>query len=117
MLRVPLALPLTLLEFFATFVPLVGSPVALGVATVVALAGRGPLTALAVLALIVVIGQIEGHLLHPLVMSWAVRLHPLVIAVSVVAGSIVGGIIGAVVAVPFVSVAWAVLRALRSVPP
>ncbi|MFE3639104.1 AI-2E family transporter [Streptomyces sp. NPDC059168] len=116
-LRVPLALPLTLLEFFAAFVPLVGSPVALGVATVVALAGRGPLTALAVLVLIVVIGQLEGHVLHPLVLSWAVRLHPLVVAVSVIAGSIVAGVIGAVVAVPFVSVIWAVLRALRPAPP
>jgi predicted PurR-regulated permease PerM len=116
-LRVPLALPLTLLEFFAAFVPLVGSPVALAVATIVALAGRGPLTAAAVLALIVVIGQLEGHVLHPLVMSWAVRLHPLVVAVSVIAGSIVAGVIGAIVAVPFVSVVWAVLRALRAVPP
>ncbi|GGI95024.1 hypothetical protein GCM10010121_001710 [Streptomyces brasiliensis] len=116
-LQVPLALPLTLLEFFAAFVPLVGSPVALGVATVVALAGRGPLTAAAVLVLIVVIGQLEGHVLHPLVMSWAVRLHPLVVAVSVIAGSIVAGVIGAVVAVPFVSVVWAVLRALRATPP
>ncbi|MGV9904479.1 AI-2E family transporter [Streptomyces sp. NPDC003388] len=116
-LRVPLALPLALLEFFAAFVPLVGSPVALAVATVVALAGRGPLTALAVLALIVVIGQFEGHVLHPLVLSWAVQLHPLAVAVSVIAGSIVGGVIGAVVAVPFVSVIWAVLRALRTDPP
>ncbi|MEU6199669.1 AI-2E family transporter [Streptomyces sp. NPDC047061] len=116
-LQVPLALPLTLLEFFAAFVPLVGSPVALSVATVVALAGRGPLTAAAVLVLIVVIGQLEGHVLHPLVMSWAVRLHPLVVAVSVIAGSIVAGVIGAVVAVPFISVIWAVVRALRPVPP
>ncbi|MDT0466252.1 AI-2E family transporter [Streptomyces gibsoniae] len=117
LLRVPLALPLTLLEFFATFVPLVGSPVALAVATVIALAGRGPLTAGAVLLLIVVIGQIEGHVLHPLVMSWAVRLHPLVVAVSVIGGSIVAGVIGAVVAVPFISVVWAVVQALRPVPP
>ncbi|MEU1008673.1 AI-2E family transporter [Streptomyces sp. NPDC005890] len=116
-LRVPLALPLTLLEFFAAFVPLVGSPVALGVATIVALAGRGPLTAVGVLVLIVVIGQLEGHVLHPLVMSWAVQLHPLVVAVSVIAGSIVAGVIGAVVAVPLVSVVWAVLSALRAVPP
>ncbi|MFJ4582635.1 AI-2E family transporter [Streptomyces echinatus] len=115
-LRVPLALPLTLLEFFAAFVPLVGSPVALGIATVVALAGRGPLTAAGVLVLIVVIGQLEGHVLHPLVMSWAVRLHPLVVAVSVIAGSIVAGVIGAVVAVPLVSVVWAVLNALRKTP-
>ncbi|RMB85352.1 AI-2E family transporter [Streptomyces shenzhenensis] len=117
LLRVPLALPLALLEFFAAFVPLVGSPVALGVATVVALAGRGPVTAALVLALIVVIGQLEGHVLHPLVMSWAVRLHPLAVAVSVIAGSIVAGVIGAVVAVPLISVVWAVLRALRAVPP
>ncbi|WP_199272573.1 AI-2E family transporter [Streptomyces broussonetiae] len=115
-LRVPLALPLALLEFFAAFVPLVGSPVALGVATIVALAGRGPLTAVAVLVLIVVIGQLEGHVLHPLVMSWAVRLHPLVVAVSVIAGTIIAGVIGAIVAVPLVSVVWAVLRALRTVP-
>lgn len=115
-LRVPLALPLTLLEFFATFIPLVGSPVALGVATVVALAGRGPLIAAAVVLLIVVIGEFEGHVLHPLVLSWAVRLHPLVVAVSVLAGAIVAGVVGAVVAVPFVSVAWAVLQALRPAP-
>ncbi|MFL4902143.1 AI-2E family transporter [Streptomyces sp. MMS24-I2-30] len=117
LLRVPLALPLALLEFFAAFVPLIGSPIALGVATVVALAGRGPVTAAAVLVLIVVIGQLEGHVLHPLVMSWAVRLHPLVVAVSVIAGGIVAGVIGAVVAVPLVSVVWAVLRALRATPP
>jgi predicted PurR-regulated permease PerM len=115
-LRVPLALPLAVLEFLAAFVPLVGSPVALAVASVVALATRGPVTALLVLALIVVIGQIEGHLLHPLIMSWAVSLHPVVVAVSVVAGSIAAGIIGAVIAVPAVSVAWAVYQALRTTP-
>lgn len=116
-LRVPLALPLALLEFFAAFVPLIGSPVALAVATVVALAGRGPLTAAAVLLLIVIIGQLEGHVLHPLVMSWAVALHPVVVAASVIAGSVVAGVIGAVVAVPFVSVVWAVLQTLRPPTP
>ncbi|MGI5479836.1 AI-2E family transporter [Streptomyces lavendofoliae] len=113
LLGVPLAVPLALLEFVAAFVPLIGSPVALAVAAVVALAAKGPLTAGLVVALIVVIGQIEGHLLHPLVMSWAVRLHPLVVAVSVAAGAIAAGIVGAVVAVPLVSVAWSVFTALR----
>ncbi|MFG2983630.1 AI-2E family transporter [Streptomyces sp. NPDC048258] len=113
-LGVPLAVPLALLEFLAAFVPLVGSPVALAVAAVVALAAKGPLTAAVVVALIVVIGQIEGHLLHPLVMSWAVRLHPLVVAVSVVAGAIAAGVVGAVVAVPLVSVTWSVYTALRA---
>ncbi|WP_086828699.1 AI-2E family transporter [Streptomyces sp. NRRL B-24572] len=113
-LGVPLAVPLALLEFLAAFIPLVGSPVALAIAAVVALAAKGPLVAGIVIALIVIIGQIEGHLLHPLVMSWAVRLHPLVVAISVVAGSIAAGIVGAVVAVPLVSVVWSVHTALRA---
>ncbi|MFE1415477.1 AI-2E family transporter [Streptomyces sp. NPDC058746] len=112
-LGVPLALPLALLEFLAAFVPLVGSPVALAVAAVVALAAKGPLVAGVVIALIVVIGQLEGHVLHPLVMSRAVQLHPLVVAISVVAGTIAAGVVGAVVAVPLVSVVWAVHTALR----
>nr|WP_236654745.1 AI-2E family transporter [Streptacidiphilus anmyonensis] len=116
-LRVPFAVPLAVLEFLAAFVPLIGSPFALAIASVVALAARGPVTALIVLALIVVIGQIEGHLLHPLIMSWAVRLHPLVVAVSVIIGTIALGFVGAVVAVPFVSVAWAVIQALREPDP
>ncbi|HET9877341.1 MAG TPA: AI-2E family transporter, partial [Mycobacterium sp.] len=116
LLKVPLALPLTVLEFLASFVPLIGSPVALAVATVVALAGRGVVTAIIVLALIVVIGQIEGHVLQPLVMGWAVRLHPVAVAISVISGSIVAGVMGAVVAVPFVSIAWAIVRELRTDP-
>ncbi|MEU4078273.1 AI-2E family transporter [Streptomyces venezuelae] len=113
LLGVPLAVPLALLEFLAAFVPLIGSPVALAVAAVVALAAKGPVVAAIVIGLIVVIGQIEGHLLHPIVMSWAVRLHPLVVAVTVVAGTIAAGIVGAVVAVPLVSVIWSVHTALR----
>ncbi|MGW7436485.1 AI-2E family transporter [Streptomyces sp. NPDC054849] len=113
LLGVPLAVPLALLEFFAAFIPLIGSPVALAIAAVVALAAKGPLVAGLVIALIVVIGQIEGHVLHPLVMSRAVRLHPLVVAISVVAGAIAAGVVGAVVAVPLVSVTWSVHSALR----
>ncbi|WP_063771958.1 AI-2E family transporter [Kitasatospora mediocidica] len=116
-LGVPLALPLTVLEFFATLVPLIGSPVALAIAAVVALAAKGPVTALIVLALIVVIGQIEGHLLHPVVMSWAVSIHPVAVALSVTAGGILAGVIGAVVALPLVSVAWAVICELRTPAP
>jgi len=116
-LQVPLAFPLALLTFFAAFIPLIGSPIALGVATLVALAARGPLTALLVLALIVVIGQVEGHLLHPMVMSRAVNLHPLAVALSVACGTILYGVIGAVVAVPLVAVTWKVWTALKAHPP
>lgn len=112
-LHVPLALPLSLLVFFATFLPIIGAPLALAVATVVALAARGPLVAIFVLVLIVVIGQLEGHVLQPLVMSRAVSIHPVVVVLSVACGTVLAGIIGAIVAVPLVSVAWAVRRSLR----
>ncbi|MFI1197858.1 AI-2E family transporter [Streptomyces sp. NPDC020883] len=112
-LGVPLVLPLAVLEFFAAFVPLIGSPVALAVAAVVALAAKGPLVALLVILLIVVIGQLEGHVLHPVVMSRAVRLHPMVVALAVVCGGVTAGVLGAVVAVPLVSVVWSVYGALH----
>ncbi|MGW1272547.1 AI-2E family transporter [Streptomyces sp. NPDC002491] len=115
-LGVPLAVPLALLEFLAAFIPLIGSPIALAVAAVVALASKGLLVAALVVALIVVIGQIEGHLLHPIVMSWAVRLHPVVVALAVVGGAVAAGVIGAVVAVPLVAVVWSVRQALRDRP-
>ncbi|SDP26207.1 Predicted PurR-regulated permease PerM [Streptomyces sp. cf386] len=113
-LGVPLAVPLALLEFLAAFIPLIGSPIALAIAAVVALASKGPLTALLVVALIVIIGQIEGHLLHPIVMSWAVQLHPVVVALAVVGGAVAAGVIGAVVAVPLTAVAWSIYQALRN---
>jgi putative heme transporter len=117
LLKVPLALPLSLLVLLGAFIPLIGAPIALAFATLVALAGRGPLTALAVLVLIVVIGQIEGHVLHPMIMSRAVKLHPVVVAVSVACGTVLAGIIGAVVAVPMVAVAWATFAQLRATDP
>jgi predicted PurR-regulated permease PerM len=117
LLKVPLALPLSLLVLLGAFIPLIGAPLALACATLVALAGRGPLTALAVLGLIVVIGQIEGHVLHPFIMSRAVKLHPVVVAVSVASGTVLAGIIGAVVAVPMVAVAWATFAQLRASDP
>lgn len=113
LLRVPLALPLGLLVFLASFIPLVGGPIALTAAALVTLASRGPFVALIVVILIPVIGQIEGHVLQPLIMSRSVRLHPVVVALTVVCGGLLGGIIGAVVAVPVVAVGWAVISELR----
>jgi len=67
-----------------------------------------------VLALIVVIGQIEGNLLHPMVMSRAVNLHPLAVALTVASGTVLAGVIGAVVAVPLVAVAWTIWTDLKA---
>jgi predicted PurR-regulated permease PerM len=116
-LRVPLALPLSLLVFLASFIPLVGGAFSLAVAALVTLAARGPAIALVVLILIPILGQIEGHIFQPLIMSRSVRLHPVVVVIAVVCGGLLGGVIAAVIAVPLVAVAWSVVKALRDHQP
>jgi predicted PurR-regulated permease PerM len=113
LLRVPLALPLALITFLGGFVPIIGATVAGAVAVLVALAAKGPTTALLVLAAVIAVQQIEGNLLEPLVMKRQVQLHPAVILVVVTAGTLVGGIAGAFVSVPIAAVAWRVLDTVQ----
>jgi predicted PurR-regulated permease PerM len=108
-LRVPLAIPLAALVFVGAFVPIVGAFVSGFVAVVVALATQGPWTALLVLAAIIAVQQIEGHLLQPLLLGRLVRIHPLGIVLAVTAGSVLAGLVGAVVAVPLTAVVTTVL--------
>lgn len=117
LLGVPLAAPLAVLVFIGAFIPLIGAPLAMVVAMVVALAANGPLNAVLVGLGIALIGQFEGHVLTPLVMGRQVSLHPVVVALSVTAGTLVAGILGAVIAVPLVAVAWSVFSRLRHVDP
>lgn len=113
LLGVPLVVPLALLVFLGAFIPVVGSSLAGAVAVLVALVSEGPLTALLALAAVVVVQQVEGDVLAPVVFGRALSLHPLVVVVSLTGGAVVGGVLGAAAAVPLVASGWAVLRALR----
>ena len=99
-LQVPLAPALSALVFLGAFIPVIGAPIATFFAAVVALAERGPLIALLVVALTVVVGSFDGDVLQPLVMGKAVSLHPLAIVFAIAAGGIALGIFGALIAVP-----------------
>ena len=112
-LGVPLAAPLAVLVFIGAFIPLIGAPLAMIIAAVVALAAEGIVTALIVTIGIALIGQLEGHVLQPLIMGKQVALHPLVIGIGVTAGTVLAGILGAVIAVPLMAVAWTVFSTLR----
>ncbi|AEH08959.1 AI-2E family transporter [Candidatus Protofrankia datiscae] len=101
---VPLVAPLALLTFLGGFIPIVGATVAGVAAILVTLVSNGLVPALVILGVVLAVQQIEGHLLQPLVMRRAVRLHPLAIVVSLSAGGVLAGIPGAVAAVPFVAV-------------
>lgn len=109
-LQVPLALPLALIVFLTAFIPIVGATIAGVVAALVTLVTNGLVPALIVVAIVVVVNQLEGNLLQPVIMGRTVRLHPLVILLALIVGSIVAGIIGAIVAVPITAVIWDAMK-------
>lgn len=113
-LNVPLAVPLAVFIFLFAFIPLVGAVVSGALACVIALVTNGVFTALMVLAVVLAVQQIEGHVLQPFILGRAVRVHPLAVILSVAAGGLIAGIGGAVVAVPLVAVTNTVVGYLRS---
>ena len=110
---VPLALPLIVLTWLAAFFPIIGAVTAGAAAVLVALVANGPTTALIVLAAIVVVQQIEGNVLYPVVVGPRLRLHPIVVLVAVALGGTLAGISGAFLAVPVATVCSAALSYWR----
>jgi predicted PurR-regulated permease PerM len=104
-LGVPLALPLGVLVFLGAFVPIVGALVTGIVAVLVALVAKGPVVALVMLGAVVVVQQVESHVLQPFLMGRAVSVHPLAVILAIGAGVLLAGIVGGLFAVPLVAVA------------
>jgi predicted PurR-regulated permease PerM len=111
---VPLAAPLALLTFIGGFIPIIGATIAGIAAVLVTLVSKGLAPALIIAGVVLAVQQIEGHLLQPLVMRRAVRLHPLAIVIALSAGGVLAGIPGAIAAVPFVAVVNRVASYLAS---
>src|SRR4051794_4469060 len=110
---VPLALPLIVLTWLAAFFPIIGAVTAGAAAVLVALVGDGMTAALIVLAAIIVVQQVEGNVLYPVVVGPRLRLHPIVVLVAVAAGGTLAGIPGAFLAVPIATVVAALLGYVR----
>lgn len=110
-LQVPLAIPLAVFVFVTAFIPVVGATLAGILAALVALVFNGPVVALIVVGIVVLVNQLEGNLLQPLIMGRALSLHPLVILLALTAGTILGGIVGAILSVPAASVVWTAIKA------
>lgn len=103
-LGVPLALPLAILVFVGSFIPIVGAVVTGAVAVLVALVAKSWVVALIMLGVVLLVQQLEGHVLQPFLMGHAVSLHPVAVLLVVAAGSFVAGIVGALFAVPLAAV-------------
>jgi predicted PurR-regulated permease PerM len=103
-LKVPFPFPLAALVFLGAFIPIVGASVSGAVAVLVALVDQGWVVSLIVLGAVILVQQVEGHVLQPLIMGRAVAIHPLVVIVGIASGVVLAGIIGALVAVPLIAV-------------
>ncbi|TDE93940.1 AI-2E family transporter [Occultella glacieicola] len=112
LLGVPLALPLGVLVFLGSFIPIVGAVLTGAVAVAVALVDQGPFRALIMLAVVLGVQQLESHLFQPMLMSRALKLHPVAVLLAVATGTLIGGIVGALFAVPVVAVVNAVMNFL-----
>ncbi|MCM3696180.1 AI-2E family transporter [Microbacterium oleivorans] len=109
LLGVPLAAPIGVLVFLGAFVPFVGAVLTGALAVFLALVYNGPWIALWMLVIVLGVQQLEGHVLQPLLMGSAVKVHPLAVVLAVAGGAMIAGIAGAVFAVPlaaFVNVVW-----------
>lgn len=109
-LGVPLALPLSVIVFVGSFIPLVGATAAGVLAALIALVANGPVVALIVVVVIIAVNQLEGNFLQPVVMGKTLSIHALVILLALTAGTILAGIIGAILSVPIAAVTWAVIK-------
>lgn len=108
-LDVPFVLAIGVLVFLGAFVPLIGATIAGIVAVLVALVDQGPVTALIMLAVLIGVQQLEGHILQPFLLGRWVQLHPLGVILALAGGVLVAGIVGALVAVPLAAAANAVV--------
>ncbi|WP_221583565.1 AI-2E family transporter [Microbacterium sp. G2-8] len=114
-LQIPLALPLTLLVFLLAFIPIVGATLAGALAVLIGLVDggfidNGLVTAIIILAIVIGVNQLEGNFLQPVLMGRALKLHSLVILIALTIGTVLSGVLGAVLAVPLAAVAWGIIQ-------
>jgi predicted PurR-regulated permease PerM len=109
---VPLVIPLATLVFIGAFIPIIGAVITGGVAVLIALVTNGFIGAVIVLAIVIGVMQLESHVLQPLLLGRAVKLHPLAVVLAITAGLVVGGIAGALMAVPTLAMLNAGIRSL-----
>lgn len=109
-LQVPLAIPLAVLVFLLAFIPIVGATLAGILAALVALVANDWVNALFVVGVVVLVNQLEGNFLQPFLMGRSMKLHAFVILVALTVGTVLGGIVGAVLAVPITAAAWGVIQ-------
>ncbi len=99
----PLVIPIAIVVFLGSFIPVVGAVVSGAIAVFIALVFMGPWPAFVMLLIVIGVQQLEGHVLQPFLVGNAVKVHPLAVVIAVAAGGFLAGIPGALFAVPVVA--------------
>lgn len=111
-LGIPMAWALFAFTFITAFVPVVGAVLSGTIAVLLALVSGGPVTAVIMLGITVLVVQTEGHFLQPILLGRAVSLHPLAVLIGLAVGATLAGIVGALLVIPTLAFAVAFIRGL-----
>jgi predicted PurR-regulated permease PerM len=114
-LDVPLVIPLAVLTFFGAFIPIIGAFVAGAFAVLIALVDQGFTVALIVFGIVLLVQQIEGNVLQPIIQGRGFNLHAAVVILAVTAGGSLFGIVGAFLGVPVAALIAVTYRYVRDV--
>jgi putative heme transporter len=110
---VPSVLSIAVITYFLAFIPYFGAIFAGGIACLVALGDGGLGPAIAMLIVVLFVQQLESNLLQPVLVGRSTRLHPLVVALSVIAGGAIAGVVGMFLAVPAIAAVVAAIGELQ----
>lgn len=97
------AVPIWLLVFLFSFIPLVGAIASGIIAVLLVLVLKSWIFALIMLGIVLLVQQLEGNVLQPLLMGKAVELHPLAVFLGVAGGAMIAGIPGALFSIPLIA--------------
>ena len=116
LLQVPLAIPIAVMVFLGSFIPVVGAIVTGAVAVILALVFNGWIAALLMLGVVLFVQFVESQLLQPFLIGKAVSVHPLAIVLAVAIGALIAGIPGALFSVPIAAVLNVMVASLMGSP-
>ena len=109
LLKIPFALPLAILTGIFEIVPILG-PIISAIPAVLIGFGISPLTGIGAAAVAFVVNQLENYILVPKIMQKSTGVSPLIILISVAVGAKLLGVMGVIIAVPFVITLQVILK-------
>lgn len=111
LIKIPYALPLAILAGLFEIVPVLG-PIVAAIPAVLIGFGISPLMGIGAAAVAFLVNQLENYVLVPKIMQKSAGVSPLLVLISITVGAKLAGVMGVIIAVPFVIMLQVILREL-----